>query len=115
MSLLCRCGSHENLNTEGNPRFLNAYKRTFGENRVNYSFVYRGFHFILFNNSNGQGSIKVVTINRNEWLKKTLGEYPDYPKIVVCHIPLVSFREEKILRESFGFINYKLLGENTGK
>lgn len=106
-------GNHEALNTEGNPRFLNAYKRTFGHNRVNYSFVHKGFHFILFDNSNGLGSIKAVTVNRNDWLNKTLGEYPTHPKILVCHIPLVSFREEKILYESFGFINYKLMGENT--
>lgn len=106
-------GNHENLNTEANPRFLNAYKRTFGWNRVNYSFVHKGFHFILFDNSNGLGTAKAVTINRNNWLKKTLDEYPTHPKIIVCHIPLVSFREERILKESFGFINYKLFGDNT--
>lgn len=75
--------------------------------------MHKGFHFILFNNSNGLGNTKAVTINRNQWLKNSLNEHPTYPKIIVCHIPLVPFREEKILYESFGFINYKLLGNNT--
>lgn len=106
-------GNHEVLNTEGNPRFLNAYMRIYGEDRVYYSFVHKGFHFIVFNNSNGLGSTQDATALRNEWLKKTLGEYPDYPKFIVCHIPLASFREDKILGESFGYWTYKLRGDNT--
>jgi len=106
-------GNHEVLNTEGNPRFLNAYKRTFGENRVYYSFIHKGFHFILFNNSNGLGKIGGATSDRNEWLKTTLNEYDTYPKIIVCHIPLISFREDQMLLMSFGRWTYKLRGENT--
>lgn len=103
-------GNHENMNTEGN---LNAYKRIFGKDRVYYSFIHKGYHFILFNNSNGLGSAGDSTTKRNEWLEKTLNEYDTYPKIIVCHIPLIAFREDAILRKSFGFWTYKLKGENT--
>jgi len=106
-------GNHEVLNTEGNPRFLNAYKRTFGKDRIYHSFIHKGFHFILFNNSNGLGSIGDATTNRNEWLENTLNEYDAYPKIIVCHIPLISYREEENLRMSFGYWTYKLRGVNT--
>jgi Calcineurin-like phosphoesterase len=106
-------GNHEVLDTENNPRFLNAYERTFGKDRVNYSFVHKGFHFVLFDNSNSLGSIKEATISRNEWLSKTLNEYATYPKIIICHIPLISFREDEILEKSFGHWTYKLRGENT--
>jgi len=106
-------GNHEVLNTEGNPRFLNPYKKTFGREKIYYSFVHNGFHFILFDNCNSWGSVKGATINRNEWLRKTLNQNINNPKIIVCHIPLVSFREDRILNESFGFPSYKLIGEET--
>ena len=105
-------GNHETLNTEGNPRFLNAYIRTFGEDKIHYSFIYKGIHFILFDNSNGLGSSKDVTVLRNKWLKDTL-ESNSNPKIIICHIPLVSYREEDKLSNSFGFWSYKLQGDNT--
>jgi hypothetical protein len=106
-------GNHEVLNTEGNPRFLNAYESTFGKDRVYYSFIHKGFHFILFNNSNGLGSTGDATSNRNEWLEKTLNEYDTFPKIIVCHIPLIAFREDEMLQKSFGHWTYKLRGVNT--
>lgn len=106
-------GNHEVLNTEGNPRFLKAYEKTFGKDRVYYSFIHKGIHFIIFNNANGLGSVEEATSNRNEWLQNTLNEYNNHPKIIVCHIPLISFREDEILRKSFGHWTYKLRGGNT--
>ncbi len=108
-------GNHEVLNTENNPRFLNAYERTFGRDRVHYSFIHKGFHFILFDNSNGLGNLKEATLSRNEWLNITLKDYPAYPKIIVCHIPLISYREDEILEKSFGHWTFKLRGDETWK
>lgn len=101
------------MNTENNQRFLNAYERTFGKDKVYYSFIHKGFHFIIFDNSNSLGSTEDATISRNEWLNNTLKEYPTYPKIIVCHIPLISFREDEILEKSFGYWTYKLRGDDT--
>lgn len=106
-------GNHEEINTEGNPRFLNAYVRTFGEDRVYYSFIHKGIQFILFDDSNGLGSDDDTASLRNGWLIDTLESNKDYPKLIVCHIPLVALREDKVLSKSFGYWTYKLVGDDT--
>ncbi len=106
-------GNHEVLNTEDNPRFLNAYVRTFGQDRVNYSFVHKGFQFILFDDSNGLGTGNDATFLRNEWLINTLKANENYPKFIICHIPLVALRDDKVLDKSFGYWTYKLRGDDT--
>lgn len=106
-------GNHEVLHAEGNPRFLNAYIRNFGEDKVNYSFIHKGFQFILFDNSNGMGNGNDESSLRNEWLMATLEKNKNYPKIIVCHIPLVAFREDNILNESFSYWSYKMSGDDT--
>ena len=41
---------------------------------------------------------------RNEWLRKALARTGNKPKILCCHIPLVNFRDEAVLSQSFGRI-----------
>jgi len=106
-------GNHEVIQREGDPRFQGPYEKVFGANRVNYHFTHKGILFICVNNSGAKGQGNKVSKQRNAWLADVLHTHPDMPKIVACHIPMVSLREEPILKKSFGFSTYKMLGTGT--
>lgn len=119
-------GNHENIQREGVPKFQGAYEKVFGKDRVNYHFQHKGILFVCLNNSNGCGigdsdermsylgpSRLKIAEKRNKWLKDVLGKYPDTPKIIACHIPLACIRDETVLKESFGFPTYKMVGNGT--
>ncbi len=100
-------GNHENVQKEGDPVFEGPYVQAFGKDRINYSFVHKGLHFIVINNS---GSWSVNDKDILDYRLKSLGQFldmhPALPKIVCCHIPLVSIRSKEILAKSFGFASY---------
>lgn len=100
-------GNHENAQREGDPVFEDPYIQLFGKDRINYSFVHKGLHFIIFNNS-GSWTIndKDILGQRLSFLKSSLDLHPKLPKIICCHIPLKFIREKEILAKSFGFGSY---------
>lgn len=100
-------GNHENLGSEGNPTKEGPYWDTFGRDRTNYTFEHGGLLFVILNNSGAPGSNQTeVGKSRNRWLGEVLADSKDQPKILCCHIPLVSIREESVLQKSFGFGSY---------
>ena len=112
-------GNHEVVQREGDPDYQGPYEQVFGKDRVNYDFTHKGFHFVCLNNSNGHGDetgkepIRTVTRKRNRWLAQTLQKHPQMPKIIACHIPMVPLRDEPVLKKSFGFSTYKMIGSGT--
>ncbi len=119
-------GNHEVVQREGHPEYQGPYEQVFGKDRVNYDFVHKGIHFVCLNNANGIGDVKAypgdssvhklaaeVTPKRNQWLAEALDRYPKLPKIVACHIPLACLREEPVLKKSFGFPTYQMIGSGT--
>jgi len=100
-------GNHENAQQEGNPENEGPYTQVFGKDKLNYSFVHKGLHFIVLNNS-GTWSVKdpMIIEYRLTSLKEMLDKEPDLPKIICCHIPLVPLREKQVLAKSFGFNSY---------
>ena len=106
-------GNHEVKQQEGDPQFQGPYEQVFGANRVNYHFVHKGILFVCLNNSGARGYGDRVSEQRNEMLSDVLRTHADMPKIIACHIPMVSLREEQVLRESFGFPTYKMLDDVT--
>lgn len=57
------------------------YKNYFGE--YNYAFVYKGYHFIFFNNNRLEFIDEGWSL---DWLESELAKNPDVPKIVFQHI-----------------------------
>ncbi|MBN1540589.1 hypothetical protein JW992_00460, partial [candidate division KSB1 bacterium] len=51
-----------------------------------------------------------VIEKRNAWLEEIFRETAAAPKFLVGHIPMICLREEPVLRQSFGFFSYKMLG-----
>lgn len=101
-------GNHENVQREGDPRFEKAYCEAFGRDRVNYTFVHGGIRFVILNNSGAPGSNKRrIGRTRNDRVRRVLEETRGQPKILCCHIPLISIRDEAVLKKSFGFRSYK--------
>lgn len=100
-------GNHENVQQEGNPENEEPYIQAFGKDKLNYSFVHKGLHFIVLNNS-GTWAVNDPRIigYRLATFKEMLDKEPDLPKIICCHIPLIPVREKKVLAESFGFRSY---------
>ena len=100
-------GNHENVQKEGDPVFEDAYIQAFGKDKINYSFVHKGLHFIVINNS-GSWTVndKDILEHRLKSLRQFLDMHPTLPKIVCCHIPLVSIRTREVLAKSFGFASY---------
>jgi hypothetical protein len=100
-------GNHENVQKERDPVYEAPYRQTFGEDKVDYSFVHKGIHFIVFNNS-GTACIREPERlqERAEKLKQMLDEHPALPKILCCHVPLIPVRREEVLAKSFGFSSY---------
>ena len=76
-------GNHENAQQEGNPENEGPYTQVFGKDKLNYSFVHKGLHFIILNNS-GTWSVKDPRIigYRLASLKEMLDKEPDLPKII---------------------------------
>jgi len=131
-------GNHEVIQREGHPQYQAAYEQVFGADRVNYAFERSGLVFILLNSSSGLASptvnidrierpdkadiidhlnrhggdwLPAAIEKRNSWLQEVLRDTASAQKIVACHIPLISIREEEVLRQSFGFFSYKMLGD----
>lgn len=100
-------GNHENKQQEGNTEFQEPYIEVFGEDKLNYSFVHKGIHFIILNNS-GTWNVndQHVLDKRQVILEEMLNREPDLPKLICCHVPFLPVREKKILAESFGFTSY---------
>ena len=99
-------GNHEVVQREGDPKFEQAYREAFGNERVNYTFMHGGVMFIALNNGGAGCAIEPAVIKaRNEWLRQELEHNKDVPKIIFCHVPLVPLREEKVFVKSFGFRN----------
>ncbi|MCC6444282.1 MAG: metallophosphoesterase [Armatimonadetes bacterium] len=96
-------GNHETQQQEGNPAYEGPYREAFGADRVHYTFRHSGLRFVVFNNSGAPVANAEAGKERNRWLRETLDAWPDDPKILCCHIPLVPLRDALVLRESFGF------------
>ena len=101
-------GNHEVVQREGNPVYEKAYRDVYGDQRVSYTFEAGGLRFIMLNNSGATSNAVNPEIirQRNAWLRDVLETYPDQPKILGCHIPLVPVRDETVLNKSFGFKSY---------
>lgn len=104
-------GNHENVQRAGIPEYEEAYIKTFGSDKKNYTFERDGIVFVMLDNSFEPpvGSLKQLREKlrrqRNEWLRKVLAENQK-PKILCCHIPVVPLREVAVLEKSFGFISW---------
>jgi 3',5'-cyclic AMP phosphodiesterase CpdA len=99
-------GNHEVVQQEGSAKHEQAYRETFGDDRVNYTFTHSGILFIALNNSGACCVGPAVVKARNDWFRRELERAPGVPKIILCHIPLVPLREEAVLAKSFGFRSY---------
>jgi len=99
-------GNHDNYAREGEPRFERPFLEAFGLASCNYTFTHRGVRFVALDNTSAIGDVPA----RNAWLRAVLEKEPR-PTVLLTHIPLVSFRDEAALRESFGFDTYRVRGE----
>jgi len=106
-------GNHENVQRAGVAAYEEAYIRTFGPNKLNYTFEHGGIVFVVFDNSSDPPGKPFKELHeklrrqRNEWLRKVFAGNQKKPKILCCHIPVVSLREEAVLKRSFGFCSWK--------
>ena len=117
-------GNHENAQHEGDTEYQYPYAQVFGANRFNYSFVHKGIHFVVVNNS-GTWTVKDngIIVDRINKFRSMMNEHADLPKIVCCHIPLTPVREKEVLAKSFGFASYytkeqemlDIVGQHKGK
>jgi len=101
-------GNHENRQAEGDPTYEGPYRSAFGTGRTHYSFVHKGVEFVILNNSGSATNrpVEVYTERLNR-LQTMLSANPALPKVLCCHIPLISVRDEPILKTSFGFSSYR--------
>ena len=100
-------GNHENKQQEGNPEYEEAYVQVFGKDKLNYSFIHKGIHFIVLNNSGTWNILdQQIIIKRQEVFAEMLNREPALPKLICCHVPFLPVREKKVLAESFGFTSY---------
>lgn len=103
------CGNHEIIQAEGDPDHEAAYRKVFGAEAMDYSFVVGPVEIIVISNA-GTG---FVTRERREArfknLERLLSANPALPKILVCHIPLVAMRELDVYRLSFSWRSYRCL------
>ena len=101
-------GNHEVHQQEGSPVWETSFLTTFDEHKASYTFQYGVIQFIMLNNS-GTGCVtREVYDARTQWLRSTLESSP-IPKIICCHVPLISVRDPSVLAESFGFTTYYTL------
>lgn len=100
-------GNHENKQQEGNSEYQEPYIKVFGEEKLNYSFVHKGIHFVVLNNSGTWNvSDKQILDKRMEIFMEMLNREPALPKLICCHVPFLPVREKKVLAESFGFTSF---------
>jgi len=98
-------GNHEVVQQERSPQHLQPFRKAFGTAHTDYTFAYGGVLFVALNNS-GAPSAEAAR-QRNERLRDMLSAARDQPKIVLCHVPLISLRDEAVLAKSFGFASYR--------
>ena len=97
-------GNHEVVQQERSAQYLQPFIDSFGRERLDYTFIFKGILVVALNNS-GASSSEAAAI-RNAWLEKVFNENPQRPKILFCHIPLIPLRERDTLAKSFGFASY---------
>lgn len=103
------CGNHEIRQSEGDPAYEKPYATAFGADKFDYAICTEAVEIIVLNNG---GTYHVTAARREERALKfqsMLEARPGVPKIVICHIPLVSVRDRDVLHESFGFRSYRCL------
>jgi hypothetical protein len=98
-------GNHEVVQQERSPKYLGPYCDAWGKDRADYTFTYGGILFVAVNN--GGASDAKAAKERNQWLREVLSAAREQPKIILCHIPLISLRDEATLAKSFGFASYR--------
>lgn len=111
LPVMVTAGNHEVFQGEGNDFLEASYLQNFGYDTMTYAVQYRGVLFIMVNNSGGLSGRDGVADRRNAIVADLLERYPDLPKIIACHIPLVAMRDDAVLKASAGFSTYKLVGE----
>lgn len=111
LPVMVTAGNHEVFQGEGDDLREAPYLRNFGYGTLTYAVRYRGVLFIMVNNSGGIAGRDAVADRRNAIVARLLEQFPDEPKIIACHIPLVSMRDEAVLKASTGFSTYKLVGD----
>ena len=103
------CGNHEIKQQEGDADYERPYAKTFGKDRFDYAISTDQLEIIVLNNA---GTFHVTAKRREqraERFEKMLRARPGVPKVVVCHVPLVSIRDRDVLHGSFGFRSYRCL------
>lgn len=104
-------GNHEIFQGEGDDFLQAPFFRHFGYGMGTYGVIYKGVLFVMVNDSGGYAGGNPTADQRNAAVADLLARYPEMPKIVACHIPLVPLREEGVLKQSFGMSTYKLVGD----
>jgi len=103
------CGNHEIQQAEGNAEYEKPYRDAFGNDRFDYVIETGSAEIVVLNNA---GTYHLTMERREERylaLKRMLETRPEVPKLLVCHVPLVSIRDRETLAESFGFRSYRCL------
>jgi 3',5'-cyclic AMP phosphodiesterase CpdA len=100
------CGNHEVQQREGDDAFESPYRKAFGDDRFDYAIPAGAAEIIVINNA---GTYHVGGARREARfhnLQRLLTARPGVPKIVLCHVPLVTFRDPAIFRRSFHWISW---------
>lgn len=103
------CGNHEIEQQEGDEDHERPYTKAYGKDRFDYAISTDLVEIIVLNNA---GTFHVTAQRREqraERFEQMLRARPGVPKIVVCHVPLVSIRNRDVLHRSFGFRTYRCL------
>lgn len=89
------------MSTPGNHDYLpdkgKSYGNEFGQDLTTYVVQYRGLLFVMINNSDGESAGTEVAELRNAEVKRILDKHRDVPKLIICHIPLIPFRDPDVL------------------
>lgn len=102
-------GNHENGQGEGVSEAYTAYDACFGSGWRNYIFTAGGIGFLVVDTSGAHRSPDEITAARNAFVERAFERLNGMPVIVVTHVPLVSMREEEVLKKSFGFSSWRVL------
>lgn len=103
------CGNHEIEQKEGDADYERPYTKTFGKDRFDYAISTESLEIIVLNNAGTYHVTSKRREQRAQRFEQMLKARPGVPKIVICHVPLVSIRDRDVLRGSFGFISYRCL------
>ena len=103
------CGNHEIQGGEGNPVYEAPYRAAFGDDKFDYVIPAGPAEIIVLNNAGTFHVTPTRRAARHAALRRMLEANPRVPKILVCHIPLISVRDEATLRASFGHVTYRCL------